>query len=78
MINLKIGTNTERKDIIVQVDDTLAEVLENNDINITGCALTLNGSLIPGVDVEKTFEELGVADGTRATLIAVMKADSAN
>lgn len=77
MINLTIGTNTARTNAIVEPTDTLASVLEANNINTTGCALTLNGSLIAGVDIEDTFEELGVVDGTKASLIAVIKADSA-
>lgn len=77
MINLTIGTNTERKSVIVEPDQTLQEVLEENNVNVNGCALHLNGSLIAGVDIEETFEALGVADGSKAMLIAVVKADSA-
>jgi sulfur carrier protein ThiS len=77
MINLTIGTNTERKSVIVEPEQTLSDVLAENSVNVNGCALHLNGSLIAGVDTDSTFEELGVADGTKATLIAVIKADSA-
>jgi sulfur carrier protein ThiS len=77
MISLVVGTNTERKTITVEPDQTLKAVLAENNVNINGCALNLNGSLIAGIDTEQTFEELGVADGGKATLIAVIKADSA-
>ena len=77
MINLTIGTNTERKNVIVAADEVLRDVLENNNVNTTSAAIHLNGSLIPGCDLDNTFEELGVEDDTQAMLIAVVKADSA-
>lgn len=77
MINLSIGTNTERKNVIVEPTQTLADVLSENNVNVGGCALHLNGTLIAGADTEETFEGLGIADGTKAMLIAVVKADSA-
>ena len=77
MINLTIGTNTERKTVIVEPTAVLAEVLQENSVITTGTAIHLNGSLIPGCDMQCTFEELGVEDDTEAMLIAVVKADSA-
>lgn len=77
MINLTIGTNTERKTVIVEATDVLAEVLSNNNVMTSSAAIHLNGALIPGCDLSNTFEELGVEDDTSAMLIAVVKADSA-
>lgn len=77
MINLQIGTNTQRKTVLVQPQDSLQDVLDNNEVNINGSALHLNGTLIAGVDTDKTFADLGVQDGSKAMLIAVIKADSA-
>ena len=77
MIKLTIGTNTERKNVMVEPEQTLAEVLTANNVDASHSALNLNGTLIPGVDQEQTFEELGIADGSEAMLIAVIKADSA-
>ena len=77
MINLTIGTNTERKTVLVQPTEVLADVLEENNVITTSAAIHLNGSLIPGCDLGETFENLGVEDGTAAMLIAVVKADSA-
>lgn len=77
MINLTIGTNTERKTVIVEADKPLNEILVENDVNVVGSALHLNGSLIAGVDVQNSLTELGIADGGQAMLIAVVKADSA-
>mgnify|MGYP000962083507 CR=1 FL=1 len=77
MIKLTIGTNTERKVVMVDVDDTLADVLSNNNVDASRSALHLNGTLIPGADKNLTFGELGIEDGSEAMLISVIKADSA-
>lgn len=77
MINLTIGTNTERKTVIVEPTEVLADVLAENDVITSSAAIHLNGSLIPGCDLNNTFEDLGVEDETSAMLIAVVKADSA-
>lgn len=77
MINLTIGTNTERKSVLVSAQDVLADVLAENNVSTTSAAIHLNGSLIPGVDLGETFESLGVEDESSAMLIAVVKADSA-
>ena len=77
MINLRIGTNTQRKTIIVEGDRPLNEILEEEEINVQGAALHLDGSLIPGCDTDNSLFELGIADGSNASLIAVVKADSA-
>ena len=77
MINLTIGTNTERKNVIVAPQDVLGDVLEENNVITSSAAIHLNGSLIPGCDLNQTFEELGVEDDSSAMLIAVVKADSA-
>lgn len=77
MIRLLVGTNTQRVNVIVNTDDTLAEVLDQNHVDISHAALTLNGTQIPGVDKDKTFGELGIDDESSAMLIAVVKADSA-
>lgn len=77
MIKLTIGTNTDRKVVMVEADDTLADVLSNNNVDASRSALHLNGTLIPGADKALTFRELGIADGSEAMLISVIKADSA-
>jgi len=77
MINLTIGTNTERKNVIVEPTEVLGEILAANNVNTSSAAIHLNGSLIPGCDLDQTFEDLGVEDDTQAMLIAVVKADSA-
>ena len=77
MINLTIGTNTERKTVLVEPTAVLSDVLTQNQVITSNAAIHLNGSLIPGCDLGCSFEELGVEDDTSAMLIAVIKADSA-
>jgi sulfur carrier protein ThiS len=77
MIRLTIGTNTKRSTVVVEPETILADVLEEQEVSTAGAALHLNGTLIPGVDIDNSLEELGVQDNTSATLIAVVKADSA-
>lgn len=77
MISLTIGTNTERKTVMVEADKPLNEVLQENNVSTAGAALHLNGSLIAGCDTDSSLSELGIEDGGKAMLIAVVKADSA-
>ena len=77
MIKLTIGTNTERKTVIVNPKDNAKNVLTQQGINIDRTAMHLNGSPIPAVDLNNTFEGLGIADESEAMIIAVVKADSA-
>jgi sulfur carrier protein ThiS len=77
MIKLSLGTNTTRTNVMVEAGDTLKEALAKNNVSTNGCAIHLNGTLIAGADLDQTFDEMGVADGTSASLIAVVKADSA-
>ena len=77
MVRLTIGTNTEKKTVTVEHTSTLRSAIEAAQVKVGNAALTLNGTQIPGVDIDRTFAELGVADETSAMLIAVIKADSA-
>lgn len=77
MISLTIGTNTERKTVLVEPETVLADVLAANNVSTTSAAIHLNGSLIPGCELNETLADLGIEDDTEAMLIAVVKADSA-
>lgn len=77
MISLTIGTNTERKTILVESETPLRTILEENNVSTVGAALHLNGSLLAGCDVNESLQDLGIEDGGKAMLIAVVKADSA-
>lgn len=78
MINLTIGTTTSRQTVIVEPTAVLGDILAENNVSTVGSALHLNNTLIPGAALGDTLEQLGIADGSSAMLIAVVKADSAN
>ena len=78
MINLTIGTNTERKNSIIDVNTTLAQALSDNGVSTQGTALYLNSKMLAGCDTEATFADLGVEDASRAMLIAVVKSENAS
>lgn len=75
MINVTIGTNTNRKKVIVSKDSTLREVLESNDVNLNVGTIFIDGQAISFESLGKTLNELGVTDN--AYILSVQKADNA-
>ncbi len=74
MIQVTIGTNTNRTKVNVDPNRTLRSVLEENEVNYSVAAVHLDGvSLKPG-DMDKTFADLGITES--CYLIAVIKADN--
>lgn len=75
MIQVTIGTNTNRIKKTIDPSMTLRQVLDENQINYSVANLHLDGcSLQPG-DLDKSFTALGITDS--CYLIAVVKADNA-
>lgn len=77
MINVTVSTNTNRSSVAVDIDATIKEVIDASGIAIGNVALYLNGSVISRDEWEDTLEDFGVEDFSNATLVAVVKADSA-
>lgn len=75
MINVTIGTNTNRKKVIVSKDSTLREVLESNDVNLNVGTIFIDGQAINFESLGRTLNELGVTDN--AYILSVQKADNA-
>ena len=75
MINVTIGTNTNRKKVIVSKDSTLREVLESNNVNLSVGTIFIDGQAISFESLGKTLNELGVTDN--AYILSVQKADNA-
>lgn len=73
MIQLVIGTTTNRKTVVVDENRTVTDVISNTIDFPMGDNMHLNGVRV--TDTSKTFAELGVTD--RAVLLAVIKADNA-
>lgn len=75
-IQVRLGTNTQRKDINVQSSDSLRSVLENNNVDYGAATVNLDGSSLSPGDMDKSFDEMGIT-GNRCMLVAVVKSDNA-
>ena len=75
MLNITVGTNTNRKTVMVPEDYTLRQVLEENDINYATAQTSLDGCVLQPGDMDKTFAEMNVKE--RAYLVSVQKMDNA-
>jgi len=73
MISVLIGTNTNRKTVIVEPTKSIIEVLESNNIDYSTGGIHLNGRAISGPDLNQTFADMGITE--RCTLISVVKGD---
>lgn len=76
MFELIIGTNTNRKSIMVSYDKTPKQVLEENSIRIDKGSIHLDGCTLTASDMNTPFKDL-IKEATKADLIVVVKADSA-
>jgi len=75
MIRVTVGTNTSRKNVVVDETTTLRRVLEDNDVDYSRANVNLDGaSLNPG-DMDKSFSDLGITEN--CFLIASIKQDNA-
>ena len=77
MVNITVGTATSKKSLLVDASSTINSVLKEANISASSPTLNLNGAVLAVSDRQKTLLELGVEDGGNATLMAVVKADSA-
>lgn len=75
MIKLTLGTNTSRKEIIVEETKTVKELLVENDIPLGVGTISLNGVPLTTTEINSTLKQLDVQD--RAFLVSVVKSDNA-
>lgn len=75
MIQIKITTNTVRKNIIVEENKTIREVLEENEIIYNNVPVYLDGTPLGFGDHDKTLKELGIKE--KCLLSVVQKLDNA-
>lgn len=73
MIQVTLGTNTDREKILVDPSKTIREVLEENHIEYASGAVRLDSSPVSGSELDKSFEEHGVSE--KCYLIVVVKAN---
>ena len=75
MISITVGTNTKRKQVVVDPNLTVRQVLEQNGVNYSVGNINLDAKILNQSDLDKTLTELGVTCG--AYIINVAKADNA-
>lgn len=75
MLKVVVGNNVKRETVIVDSSVTLRSVLEDVGIDYTRGTMHLDGSTLQPGDLDKTFEEFGIAE--RCYLLNVVKADNA-
>ena len=74
MLNIKLSAGT-RRTIVVNEEQTVADVLTQENVNTIGATISLDGAVLTADEQNSTFEELGAVEGS--VLAAVVKADSA-
>lgn len=75
MIRVTVGTNTSRKNVVVDETATLRQVLENNEIDYSRANVNLDGASLNAGDMDKSFADLGITEN--CFLIASVKQDNA-
>ena len=78
MISVQVKTNTTRKTRNVDVNSTPASVFADLEINPAGAMVNLNGSILSTTEMQTSFADLGVEDGSIVNLNSIIKADGAN
>lgn len=69
MIRIKLNHTAGRFDIVAREDDTIISVLDANDVNYEVGAVFLNGKNLTSDDLDMTFEEAGVKETARLTVV---------
>ena len=77
MINVAVKTNTVRRTVSADITDTPRKVFDDLGVDISTSMVNLNGAMADASNVNKSFEALGVEDGSTAYLNAIVKADGA-
>ena len=77
MISVNVKTNTTCTTVNADIDATPRSVFNELGIDTSTSMVNLDGALLSASDFGKTFEELGVEDGTTVGMSAIVKADGA-
>ena len=71
MIKLTIQGNTERKNMIVDENTTVADVLDQAGISAAGCAINLCGYMV--TDTTRTLKDLSAPETAWISLVKAEK-----
>lgn len=75
MLNITIGTNTSRKQVVTSPDTVLRTLLQENGVNVGVGTIHIDGIPLQIGDLDRTLGDLGVTN--QAFIISVAKADNA-
>lgn len=75
MIQVTIGTNTNRRKVNVDPNLTVKEVLEANNITYSTSTIHLDGAPLTATEINSTFIDLGI--DSDCYLLSVVKAENA-
>lgn len=75
MIQVKIVTNTGRKTIVTDENNTVRTVLEANEVNYDTAPVYIDGAPLNIGDHDKTFAQLGITE--KCMLTSVVKTQNA-
>lgn len=77
MTQITIATNSTRKQVLVNAETTLAQIIADNNIDTTGATIMLKGNVVSSFDLDRKLSDCGVADGETAILNVTVKAAAA-
>lgn len=77
MIKVLVKTNVLRQEVVTEITTTPGKVFDDLGISLAGSMVNLNGATLYGVDLNSSFENLGVTDGSTVSLNSIIKADGA-
>lgn len=75
MIEIKIVSNTGRKTIVTDENNTIRDVLEANEVNYEMTPVYIDGAPLGVGDHDQTFAEMGITE--KCILSAVVKTQNA-
>ena len=74
-INVTIGNNLSRTNVLTDSSRTLRSVLEEGNIDYTRGMMHLDGASLQPGDLDKSFDDFGITE--RCYLLNVVKVDNA-
>lgn len=77
MVQIRVNSNTDRKEVFATVDQTVSGILEANNFTTVGAQLLINGDTASVSDLSKTLSQLGIADNSTAVFSITTKATAA-
>ena len=75
MIQVTVGTTTNRTKKLYPASSTVRSILEDNDVDYGVATVMMDGANIQSNEMDQTLEQLGKVE--KCMLIAVIKAEAA-